>query len=80
MGGEVVKANQLNKAQNPLLPAAMVAIERAARRARQVARQTHTAIVVSRSGKIERITLDEVRETVAVYKQKSTPVRGDGDS
>ncbi len=58
-----MKADQLNKAHNPLLPAAMIAIQRA----RQVARQTHTAIVVVRAGRIERIALDEVRETMAGY-------------
>jgi len=41
----------------------MVAIQRAAQRAWRVARQTHTAIVVARAGRIERIVPDEVRET-----------------
>ncbi len=62
-----MKADQLNKAHNPLLPAAMDAIQRAAWRAREVARQTHTAIVVVRAGRIERIALDEVREMPAGY-------------
>ena len=62
-----MKADQLNKARNPLLPAALVAIQRAAQRARQVARQTHTAIVVARAGRIERIVLDDVREPSGRY-------------
>lgn len=66
-----MKADQLNRARNPLLPAVMVAIQRAARRARQVARQTRTAIVVARAGRIERILVDEVRETTADYNAES---------
>jgi len=75
-----MKADQLNRARNPLLPAAMVAIQRAAQRARQVAHQTHTAIVVSRSGKIERIASDGVREGAAEYRGEAMPDRGEGDS
>ena len=66
-----MKADQLNRARNPLLSAVMVAIQRAARRARQVARQTRTAIVVARAGRIERILVDEVRETTADYNAES---------
>ncbi len=75
-----MKTDQLKKARNPLLPAAMVAIQRAAQRARQVARQTHTSIVVSRAGKIEWIAMDEVREGAAEYRGESMPGRGEGDS
>ena len=75
-----MKADQLNRARNPLLPAAMVAIQRAAQRARQVARQTHTAIVVARAGKIEWIASNEVREDAADYRGESVPHRGEGDS
>ncbi len=75
-----MKPDQLNKARNPLLPAAMAAIQRAAQRARQVARQTHTSIVISRAGKIERIALDEVREGAAEYRGESMSDRGEGDS
>ena len=74
-----MKADQLNKARNPLLPAAMNAIQRAAQRARQVARQTHTAIVVAREGRIERITLDEVRETPTGYGAGPESTGSEGD-
>ena len=74
-----MKADQLSKAHNPLLPAAMVAIQRAAQRARQVARQTHTAIVVARAGRIERIALDEVRETTAGYGAGPESTGNEGD-
>ena len=62
-----MRADQLNKARNPLLSGAMVAIQRAAQRARQAAGQTHTAIVVARAGQIERIAPDEVREPSYPY-------------
>ena len=50
-----MKAEELNKARNPLLPAAWVAIRRAALQAREQARRTRTAIVVMRRGKLVRI-------------------------
>jgi hypothetical protein len=56
MGGEVMKADQLNKARNPLLPAAMVAIQRAAERARKEAVRTHTGVIIARAGIIERFS------------------------
>ena len=64
---ESMKSEQINKARNPLLPAAMVAIQRAALRARQIASQTQTAIVVARGGRIEHITPHEVKEPMQGY-------------
>lgn len=60
---ESMKSEQINTARNPLLPAAMVAIQRAALRARQIASQTQTTIVVARDGRIEHITPHAVEET-----------------
>ena len=64
---ESMKSEQINKARNPLLPAAMVAIQRAALRARQIASQTQTTIVVTRGGRIEHITPHEVKEPMQGY-------------
>jgi len=64
---ESMKSEQINKARNPLLPAAMVAMQRAALRARQIASQTQTAIVVTRGERIEHITPNEVREPTQGY-------------
>ncbi|MEN8130082.1 MAG: hypothetical protein ABFS45_07770 [Pseudomonadota bacterium] len=75
-----MKADQLSKARNPLLPAAMVAIQRAAQRARNEAARTHTGIVIARAGRIERIVVNEVRETAADYGGPSTSMRDEGDS
>ena len=74
-----MKSEQLNEARNPLLPAAMVALKRAALKARQVARQTQTAIVITRGGKIERITPYEVQEPTQGYRI-GTESAGDGDA
>jgi len=70
---ESMKSEQLDKANNPLLPAAMVAIKRAALKARQIARQTQTAIVIARGGRIERITPYEVQETPEGYDKGIDP-------
>jgi hypothetical protein len=75
-----MKADQLSKARNPLLSAAMVAIQRAAQRARNEAARTHTGIVVARAGRIERIVVNEVSETAADYGRPSTSMRDEGDS
>lgn len=56
-----MKADQLNKARNPLLPAAMVAIQRAAGRARNEAVRTHTGVIIARAGMIERIVLNDLQ-------------------
>ena len=64
---ESMKSEQINKARNPLLPAAMVAIQRAALRARQIASQTQTAIVVTRGGRMEHITPHEDKEPMQGY-------------
>lgn len=62
-----MKSEQLSDARNPLLPSAMAAMQRAAQRARNVAKQTHTAIVVMRGGKVERITPYNVQEPPENY-------------
>lgn len=52
---KVMKAAELNAAQNPDIAGSYVALKRAAKRARLVAQQTDTALIVSRSGKTVRI-------------------------
>lgn len=64
---EKTKLKNLSSARNPLLPAAMAALERATVKAREVARQTKTAIVIEREGRIERITPYEVHEPSQSY-------------
>ncbi|MCU7814146.1 MAG: hypothetical protein KZQ89_19150 [Candidatus Thiodiazotropha sp. (ex Lucinoma kastoroae)] len=72
-----MKPDQLDKARNPLLPAALVAIQRAAQRARQMAFRTHTSLVITRAGRIERIEGDRVNESSAEYDVTQPPSDGD---
>ncbi len=73
-----MKAKHLDKARNPLFSAALVAIRRAARRAREEALRTHTRIVVLRSGSIERIEVREARESAVERSAGSATQKGEG--
>ena len=54
--------DQLLKAKDRDLPASLIAIQRAARTARELAVRTNTAIVVLRNQQQIRITADELRK------------------
>ncbi|MDQ0014331.1 hypothetical protein J2W23_002722 [Variovorax boronicumulans] len=54
--------DQLSQAKDKDLPASLIAIQRAARAAREAAVRTNTAIVVQRGQKLVRITADELRK------------------
>ncbi|WP_457670848.1 hypothetical protein [Thiolapillus sp.] len=71
-----MKPEELDKARNPLLPAAWIAIRRAAKQAHQQALMTNTAIVVMSRGKMVRIAPNEVREPSGHYVS-ATPGEGD---
>jgi hypothetical protein len=73
MGAKNMKRNELDKARNPWLSGALVAIRRAAARARKEARMTHTAIVVLESGRLKRIPADKIGETAGVYGSDLPP-------
>ena len=60
-----MNAGQLSKARNPLLPAALAAIKRAAQRARREALATGTAIVVSRDGRLARLEGKDMTEDIS---------------
>ncbi len=60
----------ISNARNPLLPAALAAIQRAAQRARREALATHTAIVISRQGRLVRLEEQDVREEAADHGQE----------
>lgn len=53
---------QVSMARNPLMPAALAAIKRAAQRARREALATHTAILITRQGRIVRLEESDIRE------------------
>jgi len=54
--------DQLAQAKDKDVAASMIAMQRAARAARELAVRTDTAIVIMRDGKQVRITADELRK------------------
>jgi hypothetical protein len=65
MGGATmsrIKTHEISQARNPDLRTAMMAMQRAAELARQIAIQTNTAIIVVREGQLIRITAEQLRQ------------------
>lgn len=63
MERDVVKVQTIDRAQDNHLPLSVVAIKRAAMRAREIAELTNTALVIAEDGKCKRIhpeTLEEM--------------------
>ena len=50
-----MKAETINQARDSLLPNSVIAIKRAALRAREVAFNTNTAIIIVKNGKLVRV-------------------------
>lgn len=50
-----MNSKTLETSHYPDLPLSMVALERAAKRAKEIAARTGTAVIVERAGRIERI-------------------------
>ncbi len=63
----------LDRAKNPDLPASFKALKRAAHRAREVAVQTGTAIVIMRGG---RVTLVQPTAASACMQDSPAPYKG----
>lgn len=63
----------LDTAKNPDLPASFKALKRAAHRAREVAAQTGTAIVIVRDG---RVTLVQPTTATTGTQKSSVPYKG----
>ncbi len=67
----MMNSKPIEQAKNPLLARALPALVRAAERARKLAMQTGTDLVVRENGKIRHITFadnNEVVENHAAYK------------
>ncbi|EGQ62702.1 hypothetical protein GGI1_14496 [Acidithiobacillus sp. GGI-221] len=60
-------------AHNPLMPAALIAIRRAAQRARSEARRMGTAVVIMRDGRVVRLESADIREREAEYNVRQDP-------
>ena len=54
-------------AHNPLMPAALIAIRRAAERARSDAHRMGTAVIIMRDGRVVRLENADVRKQEAEY-------------
>jgi hypothetical protein len=59
----------LETAHDPDLRLSMQAMQRAARRAREIARQTDTFLVVSRNGTVEWLSPEEVKSQVTSVQE-----------
>jgi hypothetical protein len=58
--GEIMNPKNIEQAKNPDLPASLIAIKRAAKRAAQLAISTNTKLVVMRDGKCVRVQPEQV--------------------
>lgn len=62
LGRETMNPKDISSARNPDQRASLVAMQRAAQMARQIAIQTNTAIILHQDGKMVRITANQLRE------------------
>jgi hypothetical protein len=63
-----MKANEIDKARNPLLKLALPALQRAAQKAREQAILHNTRLILWRENQVVRLSADEIREQAADYK------------
>jgi hypothetical protein len=68
-----VTCRSLEQAHNPDIPASFAALQRAARRAAEVARQTDTALVVAENGQVKLVRPDAIAAEEASSRQGQTP-------
>lgn len=57
-----MKPETIDQARDPLLRLSLVAMRRAAHRAREIAQRTHTALIIVRGGKVVRIEPGRIQE------------------
>ncbi len=72
-----MKPELIEQACDPVLPLSLVAIRRAAQRARETALRTQTAVIVVREGKQVRIEPGRVQEESGLYS--TDPETGNSD-
>ncbi len=61
MGGNIMTTKDISCARSAELRASVIAMQRAANMAREIAIQTNTAIIVHKDGKPIRITAEQLR-------------------
>ena len=62
-----MKPETIGQARDPVLPLSLVAMRRAAQRAREIAQRTHTALIIVRDGKVVRIEPGRIQEQSSKY-------------
>ncbi len=63
-----MKADEIDKARNPLLKLALPALYRAAQKAREQAVLHNTRLILWRGNQVVKLSADEIRELAADYK------------
>ncbi|MCP4934251.1 MAG: hypothetical protein GY927_08630 [bacterium] len=63
-----MKADEIDKARNPLLKLALPALQRAAQNARQQALLHNTRLILWRGNRVVKLSANEIREQAADYK------------
>jgi len=67
MERKIVKPETIGQARDPVLALSLVAIRRAARRARETAQRTNTALIIVRGGIAVRIEPGRIQEESGRY-------------
>lgn len=65
-----MKADEIDKAKNPLIKLALPALQRAAKNAREQALIHNTPLIFWRDNHIVKLSPDEIREQAADYRTK----------
>lgn len=68
-----MNARPIESVQDQDLRLSMPAMQRAARRAHETARQTDTPLVVSRNGKVEFLSPEEVKDQLTSVQEPTAP-------
>ncbi|VAW67683.1 hypothetical protein MNBD_GAMMA09-36 [hydrothermal vent metagenome] len=63
-----MKANEIDKANNPLIKLALPALQRAAKNARTQAVLHNTKLIIWRGNHLVKLSPDEIREQEAEYR------------
>jgi hypothetical protein len=62
-----MKPEAIEQARDPVLPLSLLAIRRAALRARETALRTHTALIIVKGGKLFRVEPVRIQEEIGQY-------------
>ena len=65
-----MKADEVDKAKNPLIKLALPALQRAAKNARELALIHNTPLIFWRDNRVVKVSPDEIREQAADYRAK----------